>query len=45
VRERLGISGAEFKRRLAAGEYDEIADDVFNHPGLMVLVMMSQHVD
>jgi hypothetical protein len=45
VRERLGISGAEFKQRLVAGEYNEIADDVFNYPGLMTLVMFVQHVD
>jgi len=45
VRERLGISGAEFKRRLVAGEYDQIMDNAIDHPGLMMLVMLSHSVD
>mgnify|MGYP000542408058 CR=1 FL=1 len=45
VRKRLGISGAEFKERLAAGEYDEIGDDFANYPWLMWLIMFAQHVD
>jgi len=44
VRKRLGISGEEFLQRRDAGEYDEIADDVFGHPGLMYLIMLSQSV-
>lgn len=45
VRERMGISGEEFKRRLAAGEYNEIGDDFANYPWLMPLIMFSQSVD
>ena len=44
ARNRLGMSGEEFLRRLDAGEFDEIADDVVNHPGLMYMVMLSQGV-
>jgi hypothetical protein len=45
VRERLGISGTEFKQRLAAGDYDEFGDDFANYPWLMPLIMFAQHVD
>jgi hypothetical protein len=45
VREPLGISGAEFKQRLAAGDYDEIGDDFANYPWLMPLIMFAQHAD
>jgi len=44
VRALLGIGSDEFYCRLDAGEYDEIADDVVEHPGLMALVMIGQYV-
>ena len=44
VRRRLGIGGEEFARRLQAGEYDDIVDDVVNHPGLMYLAMLAHYI-
>lgn len=40
ARAMLGISGAEFLRRLDAGEYDAIADDPA-YPDVMYLIMLS----
>jgi len=44
VRKRLGISGEEFARQLDAGEYDDIVDDVVEHPGLMSLAMLAHYI-
>ena len=39
ARELLGISGDEFRRRWAAGDYDDIADDP-THSDVMYLVLL-----
>ena len=40
-RELLGITGDEFLRRWAAGDYDDIADDP-NHSDIMYLVLLGR---
>jgi hypothetical protein len=45
VRERIGFSGKEFKRGVAATDYDKIGDDFENYPWLMPLMMFATHVD
>jgi hypothetical protein len=40
ARRRLGMSGEEFQRRLRAGEFDDICDDPFGHPGVTHLTIL-----
>ena len=40
TRELVGMSGAEFLRRLDAGEFDDILDSS-DHPDLMYLALLS----
>jgi hypothetical protein len=40
ARRRLGMSGEEFRRRLHAGEFDDICDDPFDHPDITHLTIL-----
>jgi hypothetical protein len=40
ARQRLGMSGDEFRRRLHAGEFDDINDDPFGHPDIAHLTIL-----
>jgi hypothetical protein len=40
ARRRLGMSGEEFRRRLHAGEFDDICDDPFGHPDVTHLTIL-----
>lgn len=40
----LGISGAEFLRRLDAGDLDDVIDDPVAYPGITYLMMLSDSV-
>jgi hypothetical protein len=41
ARQRLGMSGDEFRRRLDAGEFDDISDDPFGHPDVTHLSILA----